>query len=215
MANIINLTQHAVTPDQKSSGVVDFPEGDKGRVAELLTFNDLPDMKDLAVAATQLANLVGTHEAANDESQTTVMIGGAPFFMEPLARELRKNNYRVLFAFSRRESKETPDENGGMRKVAVFRHWVLSNQLGIVHEGCRFDRERRGQHAGKQSAPSFRRALLRALPWRGGSGPISFCTAIVAHSISVRHPCHHSEAGRGLGVCERALWAVQWQPESR
>jgi hypothetical protein len=50
------------------------------------------------------------------------MIGGAPFFMEPLSRALRDAGYKPIFAFSRRESVERTMPDGTVQKVAIFRH---------------------------------------------------------------------------------------------
>lgn len=51
-----------------------------------------------------------------------VMIGGAPYLMEPLAKELRRVGATPVYALSERISTEMAGEGGAVKKVAVFRH---------------------------------------------------------------------------------------------
>ena len=111
---IINLTQHAASAEQVSAGVVE--PADKQRVQELLTFEELPSRQLLEERAMALAALAASANA------DAAMIGGAPFFMPPLAAALKAQGVRPLYAFSRRESAETTDPDGSVRKTAVFRH---------------------------------------------------------------------------------------------
>ena len=111
---IINLTQHASTPDQVLDGVVE-PEN-KGAVQSALTFDAIPsksEMNDRAELLTRIASESGYKKA---------MIGGAPFFMSTLERELRAAGITPLYAFSVRDSVEKHDENGVVIKSNVFRH---------------------------------------------------------------------------------------------
>jgi hypothetical protein len=114
MNKILNLTQHAATPDQVSAGVVEPVE--KAAVQALLTFEELPTVADIERRAVALARI-----AAFDGPEA-VMMGGAPYFMAPLERALLAEGIRVLYAFSRRESVEEPDGSGGVKKTQVFRH---------------------------------------------------------------------------------------------
>jgi hypothetical protein len=117
---IVNLTQHPATPEQIAQGVVDLDPEDRAECARLLTFDELPTDEDLWVRADQLVELVKCSPVS--EPGCRVMIGGAPFFMEPLATLLRREGYCPVFAFSRRESIEQMQADGSVRKVAVFRH---------------------------------------------------------------------------------------------
>jgi len=108
---ILNLTQHQGTPEQ---GVVEPTE--KGRVQALLTFSSLPSREEISERAAELAAIA---EAAG---ATAAMIGGAPYLMAPLEASLRGRGIRPLYAFSVRESVETTDPDGTVRKTAVFRH---------------------------------------------------------------------------------------------
>ena len=111
---IINLTQHASTPDQVLDGVVE-PEN-KGAVQSALTFDVIPTGDEMSERAELLARI------AAESGYKKAMIGGAPFFMSTLERELRAAGITPLYAFSVRDSVEKHDENGVVIKSNVFRH---------------------------------------------------------------------------------------------
>ena len=115
---IYNLTQHAPTPEQVAAGVVDLPEATRDWVRERMTFNYLPAAADLRDRAEEIAALAASIAAPGSRC----MIGGAPFFMEPLAQALRDQGLQPVYAFSVRESVDQPQPDGSVRKVAVFRH---------------------------------------------------------------------------------------------
>lgn len=127
MTRILNLTQHSPTPEQTAQGVVEMGEGARAVVRDLLTFTDLPSPDEVRRRAEGLAELASLE--AERRGATAAMIGGAPYLMGPLERALRKRGITPLYAFSRRESVEEKQDDGSVRKVAVFRH------LGFV-EGC-------------------------------------------------------------------------------
>ena len=114
MARILNLTQHVATAEQISAGVVE--PVDKARVQALLTFNSVQDcteMKSRAAALTQICL---------DAGCTSAMIGGAPYFMGILEKQLSMAGIPPLYSFSVRESIDLPDG----RKSSVFKHvdWI-------------------------------------------------------------------------------------------
>lgn len=111
---ILNLTQHDATPEQSAVGVVE--PVDKALVKAILTFDTLPSAADLRANARALADI------ASAAGADAAMIGGAPFFMAPLAEALGRSGIRVLYAFSRRESVESAQPDGSVRKTQVFRH---------------------------------------------------------------------------------------------
>ena len=114
---IINLTQHAATAEQLAAGVFDVPnEGARRELLMQLTFNDLPEDGEIVERAEALASIAGAFGAR------AAMIGGAPYLMSTLERELREGGITPLYAFSRRESVEEKLPDGSVRKVAVFRH---------------------------------------------------------------------------------------------
>ena len=116
MTYILNLTQHAATPPQIEAGVVEPDDTTKAEIRSLLTFTSIPDFFEIRVRAKALADIL------NDSGFTVAMIGGAPYLMGPLEYALKLQGYSAVYAFSRRESTEVDDGNGGVRKVAVFRH---------------------------------------------------------------------------------------------
>jgi len=111
---ILNLTQHDATADQIAAGVVE--PADKEAVRSLITFEKLPSREEIEAAAEAVAKI------ADEGEFEQVMIGGAPFFMSPLEYALACRGITPLYAFSRRESVDVPDGNGGVRKTQVFRH---------------------------------------------------------------------------------------------
>jgi len=113
---IINLTQHAATPDQVEAGVVDLDPADRAGLQNLLTFETLPSREGIEQRAGLLAVL------ARDVGADAAMIGGAPWLMGPLAAKLRQVGVVPLFAFSTRESADQAQPDGTVRKVSVFRH---------------------------------------------------------------------------------------------
>lgn len=125
MRKVINLTQHAPTPEQIEAGVVpNSPEIQK-TVSALLTFETLPSRdqiwsqaKDLAILARGIAESM----EANFKGPVPVMIGGAPYLMMTLENQLSLRGMEAVFAFSARESVETHNADGSVSKTMVFRH---------------------------------------------------------------------------------------------
>jgi hypothetical protein len=103
----INLTQHNATTEQGCTE----PQPKK-TVQELLTFDVLPNRKEIQHRAINLAIIAKSHGA------TEAMIGGAPFLMPALEQALIARGIQPLYAFSRREVVE---EEGG-KKTVIFRH---------------------------------------------------------------------------------------------
>jgi hypothetical protein len=120
---IVNLTQHASTPEQIAAGVVDLPPEIRGVLVELLTLDDAPTWRELEERCRQVATLAaeGCHMAA--------MIGGAPAMQAALEAALLAVDILPMYAFSKRTSVEQTLPDGSVRKVAVFRHagWWPTN----------------------------------------------------------------------------------------
>lgn len=111
---IINLTQHVYSPEQAAAGVINHPR--QAELQALLTFDELPSSSVIVSRAKAVTAL------ALETGATSAMLGGAPFFMGALERELQAARLKALYAFSRRESVEVTDPDGFVRKTAVFRH---------------------------------------------------------------------------------------------
>lgn len=130
MRRILNLTQHSATADQAAEGVVDLPGYEREQAMELLNFAECPDAADIADRVHDLALLASMSDAwgeAGPPADARVMIGGALWLMAPLAAELlHTHRLQPVFAFSRRESLDQPQQDGTVRKTVVFRHagWV-------------------------------------------------------------------------------------------
>ena len=112
---ILNLTQHVATPAQIADGV--FEPNDKERVQRLLTFESIPSKWEMVCRAKQLV-LVALNNKAS-----TVMIGGAPYFMSILETVLQINDITPLYSFNTRDSIEVTDPITGITtKTAQFVH---------------------------------------------------------------------------------------------
>lgn len=112
---IVNLTQHAPTPEQIEAGVYQ-PKRHK-EIVDLLTFHHKPTREEVLHRAEQVAELV-TYSC----DATSAMIGGAPYLMGPLAAALKQRFFSVCFSYSERVSTETTLPDGSVSKTSVFKH---------------------------------------------------------------------------------------------
>lgn len=145
MKNIINLTQHEASEEQKMAGVIDLPEDVKSKLKMLLTFEEIPTRDELETRAKQVSRLAlenvvcfqcGQHGVTPNsttgvgvecihcgmDANPQVMVGGAPFFMAVLEKELFRNGLTPLYAFSKRECVEEKQEDGKILLRRVFKH---------------------------------------------------------------------------------------------
>ena len=113
---IINLTQHSATADQVAAGVVDLSGDALTDLRDALTFDSIPTREEIRNRSEYIAQLAVSHEAE------AAMIGGAPYLMSALEKELKAAGITPLYAFSTRESVEQKQLDGGVRKVNIFRH---------------------------------------------------------------------------------------------
>lgn len=113
---ILNLTQHAASPEQKRAGVVDLPAEKQAHLRLLLTFDAVPSIEEMQ----DRAEVIASELASGAERQA--MIGGAPFFMRHLEDALHSWGIQPVYAFSRRESVEEVQTDGSVTKRNVFRH---------------------------------------------------------------------------------------------
>ena len=109
---IFNCTQHAPTLEQQNEGVY---SADKINVSSLLTFDSIPDQKEMEIRAEKLSKI------ANDTGAEKAMIGGAPFFMATLERAMFSKNIEPVYAFSKRVSSEK-EVDGKIVKINKFKH---------------------------------------------------------------------------------------------
>jgi len=111
---IVNLTQHAATPDQVQAGVYDLTGSALEELKILLTFDHFPVESEMRERAKLIQQLAMGADAA--------MIGGALYFMPVLAERLKSVGIQPLYSFTLRESVETVQPDGSVTKTAVFRH---------------------------------------------------------------------------------------------
>jgi hypothetical protein len=120
----MNLTQHFATPEQVSAGVTDLEETFRAKLVALLNFETLPSWEEVKSRAAGIATLAenACYNAGGNPKESSAMIGGAPFLMPLLEEALEKAGIMPCYAFSVRESVETVQPDGSVRKTAVFRH---------------------------------------------------------------------------------------------
>lgn len=126
MMKILNLTQHNATTEQIAAGVVEpHHKGHKEAIRGLLTFDSPPSREAMRGRAERLAKIAVKYTRGKSPVRRA-MIGGAPFFMAHLEQALRDYGIQPVYAFSVREVVEETQQDGSVRKVAVFRHagWV-------------------------------------------------------------------------------------------
>ena len=113
---MLNLTQHAATPDQINAGVTEPTPDVKKSIQALLTFNTLPSKAAIDDAAQRLARIAAASGAKS------AMIGGAPWISRALEDALLARGIRPAYAFSARVSEEHHLPDGTVKKVQVFKH---------------------------------------------------------------------------------------------
>ena len=122
MVGIINLTQHELTPEQKTFIDIECYT-DRKKVKDLLTFTKLPSKEDIYYRALDLAAIV---ENIVDQDEHVdlflVLIGGAPYLMKPLIEELKRIGVTPVFSYTDRVSVETMQPDGSVVKTQVFKH---------------------------------------------------------------------------------------------
>lgn len=123
---ILNLTQHPATPEQRAQGVIDLNSAELVTLKQLLNFSEIPSQKEVKERAHDIALLASFNQLSKTDDEdiffTKVMIGGAPFLMVALEKELKAIFKEPLYAFSKRESIESMDKDGGVIKQSVFKH---------------------------------------------------------------------------------------------
>lgn len=88
---ILNLTQHAATPEQLEQGVIDLPPEVRETLSSLLTFEEIPSLEEMSRRASEIAQI-----AQDFRVSSSVMIEGEPFFMNELENSLIEN-FNVLY----------------------------------------------------------------------------------------------------------------------
>jgi hypothetical protein len=123
---IINLTQHPATSEQIEAGVIDMEGESLLAIRSLLTFESLPDRREIDSTVQGLADIAAMYDIGQDEEveiyPAHAMIGGAPWLMPALEAALLDRFITPVYAFSARESVEQAHDDGSVRKVTIFRH---------------------------------------------------------------------------------------------
>jgi L-lysine 2,3-aminomutase len=121
---MLNLTQHVGTPDQMEDGLIEPSQEVKERVKALLTFEEMPVQSSVDAAVLALAQI------ALDSGAKRVMVGGAPWLMATLERALYAAGIQPYYSFTKRQSAEVPDGQGGVKKTQTFRHEAFFKAFG-------------------------------------------------------------------------------------
>lgn len=115
---IANLTQHSATPEQKEQGVKDLSKECQEELKKLLTFEEMPTLKEVEKRASEIVFLLQRCEPC----ATKAMVGGAPYLMCPLENKLIESGIVPMYAFSKREVVEEIGPDGEVVKKSIFRH---------------------------------------------------------------------------------------------
>lgn len=119
---IFNLTQHPASQEQLAAGVVDLHGPARDLLIAALTVDTLPTRDEIEHRAAKIANMMSVLRNPDYSTGCTVMIGGAPWMMSALEHQLHIRGINAVYAFSVRESVESVQADGSVRKTAVFRH---------------------------------------------------------------------------------------------
>lgn len=120
----INLTQHALTPEQDQWVAENcYALVEDEQVKTLLNFSELPTKEELERRADYIVSQLGGNDP---DFYKMALIGGAPFFMSVLERKLKEAGIQPVYAFSKRVSVEGVNEHGEVVKTSVFIHegWI-------------------------------------------------------------------------------------------
>lgn len=84
-------------------------------------------LTDPALIRNRVAELV---QLVKDEGAFSVMLGGAPFFMGPLANALTEAGVEVVFSFTDRVSVDVTNPDGTVTKTSTFKHLGFVQHVG-------------------------------------------------------------------------------------
>jgi len=113
---ILNMTQHAMTPDQIADGACEPTPEIKARIVALLTFTTLPAPAEITLRASSLARI------AKEVGATGALIGGAPYLMGSLELALEFEGIEPLYSYTERRAVEEHQPDGSVKKSQVFAH---------------------------------------------------------------------------------------------
>lgn len=132
---IVNLTQHSMTQEQYQYNDIQLYEVQfkgqekeaKADILEALTFNEIPTKEEIINRAKTLSTIAkATLNQARDlsglDAEYYALIGGAPYLMSALEKELKEDGVIPLYAFSKRVSVEITQPDGSVIKTAKFMH---------------------------------------------------------------------------------------------
>ena len=112
---ILNLTNHKLTPELVSEGVVDIPDDKKERLSELLSFSGIPTHEELRVRASEIAAIADyVNYVIHDSNLDSVLIDVPHYFAVLVCEALRDVYLYPVFPYV------DPNTTGGLDK-GIFR----------------------------------------------------------------------------------------------
>lgn len=142
---ILNLTQHAATPEQIAQGLVDYTNRESlkwlltiperaltdsswlledmldDRVEDLVTIASAYQAEEVDAILEDVRGLRRLY-AIRDALSLRVLVGGAPILMERLIPALKREGCIPVHALSARVVEEVPQSDGSVKKVSTFKH---------------------------------------------------------------------------------------------
>lgn len=114
---VVNLTQHNATEEQQAQGIVDV--SDVQELRDALTFFGIPTKENISKRAAVIVQIAKANGAKK------AMIGGAPYLMSELERQLINAGIVPCYAVSDRVTIEETLPDGSVKKTSVFKHLGL------------------------------------------------------------------------------------------
>lgn len=117
---IINLTQHWISEEQREAGVENLPSEKMEKLKKLLTFEEIPNEDYMVRRAEKIGDmLTGVEFWGRQQAEMKAMIGGFQPFMPILANMLlTRFGIKSVYAFTKR----VVEEDGNGNKTSVFKH---------------------------------------------------------------------------------------------
>lgn len=96
MIKILNLTLTPGTPAQFDAGLVDLPADTRGDIAQILYFQDFPELSEIKQRAEYIADI------ARDAGAATALLDGPAWMLSALEVALRERGITPLYGWGSR-----------------------------------------------------------------------------------------------------------------
>lgn len=119
LLNVLNITQHQSTPDQKQAGVIDVSLDDQVQLKQLLTFQGLYDAKTITARVSELLCWL---DELYPKSKVFLVGSMPPAANAILERMFKEKGHTCVYSVSDRICVETHQVDGSVKKEYQFKH---------------------------------------------------------------------------------------------